>query len=199
MIVDDEPLNLRFLEIALEKDYLVRTASDGPEALRQVSHSAPDLILLDVIMPGMSGFQVARAIRADENCCAVPIIFLTILDSFAGEIEGLESGGIDYLTKPFNLRFLLLRVRNHLELKRRNDVIREQRDLVTRQKEEIEAAFARVRRLEGIISICMHCKDIRGADASWGKVERYLMEHTDAQFSHCICPRCHSQHYANHN
>lgn len=126
LIVDDDPLNIRFLEVALEKDYRVRTARDGPEALRQVSDCTPDLILLDVIMPGMSGFQVARAIRSDENCCTVSIIFLTILDSSAGESEGLESGGIDYLTKPFNLRFLLLRVRNHLELKRRNNVIREQ-------------------------------------------------------------------------
>lgn len=198
LIVDDDPLNLQFLEAALEKDYRLRVARDGSEAIGQVLQQAPDLILLDVIMPEINGFEVARTLRADEHYCTIPIIFLTNMPRFEGEIEGLESGGIDYITKPFNLTFLQLRVRNHLELKHKNDLIREQRDLVTRQKEEIEAAFARVRRLEGIISICMHCASIKGGDGSWQKIEKYLMEHGDAQFSHCVCQKCYSQNYADH-
>jgi response regulator RpfG family c-di-GMP phosphodiesterase len=195
LIVDDELLNIQFLETTLKKNYQVFTALNGPDALRKVWEHAPDLILLDVIMPGMSGFEVARAVKADQFSCAIPIIFLTVMDTFEAETEGLEAGGIDYLTKPFNLKLLKLRVHNHLELKGKNDLIREQRDLVTRQKEELEASLARVKRLEGMISICMHCNNIRSDDASWQKIEQYLTEHTDAQFSHCICPNCHSQHY----
>jgi DNA-binding response OmpR family regulator len=195
LIVDDEALNVTFLETTLRKDYQIYTAPNGNEALRQVREHMPDLILLDVIMPGISGFEVARTLRADPLTSAIPVIFLTVMDSFEAESEGLTAGGLDYLTKPFNLKLLKLRVRNHLELKRRNDLIREQRDLVTRQKEELEASFARIKRLEGIISICMHCKNIRSDDASWQKIERYITEHSDAQFSHCICPNCHQTHY----
>ena len=86
----------------------------------------------------MSGFQVARTIRTDENCCAVPIIFLTILDSFEGEKEGLETGGIDYITKPFNLRSLRLRVRNHLELKRSRDQLEALGRELTEKNKELE-------------------------------------------------------------
>jgi DNA-binding response OmpR family regulator len=195
LIVDDEVLNVEFLQATLKKQYRVHTALNGFDALRQVEAQTPDLILLDVIMPGMNGFQVARAIKADARHAAIPIIFLTVMDGFEAEMEGLGAGGIDYLTKPFNLRLLKLRVHNHLELKRKSDLIREQRDLVTRQKEELEASLARLKRLEGIISICMHCKDIRSDDASWQRIEQYIIEHTDAQFSHCICPGCHQQHY----
>jgi DNA-binding response OmpR family regulator len=195
LIVDDEVLNVEFLQATLKKQYRVHTALDGFDALRQVEAQTPDLILLDVIMPGMNGFQVARAIKADARHAAIPIIFLTVMDGFEAEMEGLGAGGIDYLTKPFNLRLLKLRVHNHLELKLKSDLIREQRDLATRQKEELEASLARLKRLEGIISICMHCKDIRSDDASWQRLEQYIIEHTDAQFSHCICPGCHQQHY----
>jgi DNA-binding response OmpR family regulator len=195
LIVDDEPLNIQFLKTSLELYHQVFTAPGGAEALLQVREHAPDLVLLDVIMPGMNGFEVARAIKGAAASSAIPIIFLTVMDTLEAESEGLESGGIDYLTKPFNLKLLRLRVNNHLELKRRSDLIREQRDLVTRQKEELEASMARVKRLEGMISICMHCKNIRNDDASWQEIERYLTEHTDARFSHCICPSCHEQHY----
>jgi DNA-binding response OmpR family regulator len=196
LIVDDEALNVEFLEAALNTLYQVHTSLDGFDALRQVEAEAPDLILLDVIMPGMNGFQVARTLKAEERFAAIPIIFLTIMDSFESEMEGLGAGGIDYLTKPFNLRLLKMRVHNHMELKRRSDLICEQRDLVTRQKEELEGKIARIKRLEGIISICMHCKDIRNDDASWQRIEEYLIDHSDAHFSHCICPNCHLQHYA---
>ena len=195
LIVDDEPLNVKFLEATLQKHYAVVSALNGPDAIRQLREETPDLILLDVVMPGMNGFEVARTIKAEGKYSDVPIIFLTVMDTFEAEAQGFESGGIDYLTKPFNLRLLKLRVHNHLELKGKNDLIREQRDLVTRQKEELEASLARIKRLEGIISICMHCKNIRSDDASWQRIENYITEHSDAQFSHCICPSCHEQHY----
>lgn len=188
LVVDDELMNINFLVTALQKKYLVYTSLNGADAIRQTKEYLPDLILLDVIMPGMNGFDVARAIKTDEALSDIPIIFLTVLDTFESETEGLSVGGIDYLPKPFNLKLLELRIRNHLELKRRNDKIRE-------QKEELEASFARIKRLEGIIPICMHCKSIRNDETSWQQIEAYLVEHTDAQFSHGICPGCYDTHY----
>ena len=90
---------------------------------------------------------------------------------------------------------LKLRVRNNLEVKVHNDLVREQRDLLSRKNKELEAAFARIRRLEGIIPICMHCKNIRSDDASWQKLEAYISNHSNAIFSHGICPDCIAEHY----
>jgi response regulator RpfG family c-di-GMP phosphodiesterase len=125
----------------------------------------------------------------------VPVIFLTAMDSSEGEAKGLSLGGIDYLSKPVNFDLLKLRVRNHIELKDRNDMVREQRDLLARQKAELEEALARIKQLEGVIPICMHCKSIRSDDASWQQLEAYISDHTDALFSHGICPTCFEHFY----
>ena len=190
LIVDDEPLNIRLLEGALKRDYEICFSLNGFEAIRDIKDQSPDLVLLDIMMPDMNGFDVCRVIRSDEAFSAIPIIFITAMDTFEGEVEGLEAGGIDYLSKPVNLDLLKLRVHNHLELKRRNDLIREQRDLLDSQKKELESALARIKCLEGIIPICMYCKNIRNDDKSWLKLEEYIREHTDARLSHGICPEC---------
>ena len=197
LIVDDEPLNIRLLEGALKEDYEIYFSLNGYDAIRRVKEQIPDLILLDVMMPDINGFDVSRAIKSDDMFSSVPIIFLTAMDTIEGEAEGLGAGCIDYLTKPVDFNLLKLRIHNHLEIKRQNDLIREQRDLLARQKEELEGALARIKRLEGIIPICMHCKSIRSDDASWQKIEEYITEHTDALFSHGICPSCLLKHYPN--
>ena len=85
---------------------------------------------------------------------------------------------------------LRLRVKNHIESKERNDLLREQRDLLIKQKEELEAALARIKRLEGTIPICAYCKKIRDDQQSWKQLETYISEHSEALFSHGICPDC---------
>jgi diguanylate cyclase (GGDEF)-like protein len=147
LIVDDEPANIRLLEGALRGDYEICSALDGFDAVRQIKARMPDLILLDVMMPDINGFDVCRTIKSDEVFSAIPVIFLTAMDTFEGAVEGFEAGGIDFLTKPVNLDLLKLRVNNHLELKRQNDLIREQRDLLARQKQELEAANETISRL----------------------------------------------------
>jgi response regulator RpfG family c-di-GMP phosphodiesterase len=112
------------------------------------------------------------------------------MDTAEGETRGLELGGIDYLAKPINFDLLKLRVRNHIKLKENSDLLREQRDLLVRQKEELESALARTKRLEGIVPICMYCNDIRSDKDYWQKITDYITEHTDALFSHGICPKC---------
>jgi response regulator RpfG family c-di-GMP phosphodiesterase len=190
LIVDDEPINIQILEKALQGSYDICSANNGYDAIRHVKEKHPDLILLDVMMPDLSGFEVCNVIKGDVELADIPIIYLTAMNSFEGEAMGLELGGIDYLLKPVNLALLKLRVRNHIELKARNDLVREQRDLLSRQKKELEAALARIRKLEGIIPICMYCKKIRDDQNSWNQLEQYITNHSEATFSHGICPHC---------
>jgi response regulator RpfG family c-di-GMP phosphodiesterase len=195
LIVDDENINIQIISAALKNEYDLISALNGFTAIELVKREKPDLILLDVMMPEFNGFDVCRAIKADVSFADIPVVFLTALDTQEGELQGLAIGGIDYLTKPVNIELLKVRVHNHLELKGRNDLLKEQRDLLARQKNELETALSRIKRLEGIIPICMHCKSIRSGDDSWHLLEEYFSEHTDAFFSHGICPSCVKVHY----
>ncbi|HIJ94313.1 MAG TPA: response regulator [Desulfuromonadales bacterium] len=159
-------------------------------ALSLAQAEKPDLVLLDVMMPGMNGFEVCETMKADPGLAGIPVIFVTALEKSLDESRGLSLGAIDYITKPISPDLVLLRVRNHLELKLQRDQLCRQRDELAHQKAELEESLRRIRRLEGIISICMYCKKIRSEDKSWQQLEQYVCEHSDAQFSHGICPEC---------
>ena len=110
LVVDDEPDLLEILEFNLEAaGYAVRTARSAAEALEQ-DPAAADLLLLDVMMPGMDGFALARRLRAEPATAALPIVFLTARDSEADVVAGLELGGDDYISKPFSIKEVLARV-----------------------------------------------------------------------------------------
>jgi DNA-binding response OmpR family regulator len=183
LAVDDEYVNIQLLKSALCEEYDILTALNGHEAIELIKQYKPDLILLDVMMPDISGFDVCTIIKADERFTDIPVIFLTALDSQDDQLQGLELGGIDYITKPINFALLKLRVRNHLAMK-------EQRDLLARQKEELEEALARVKQLEGIIPICTYCKKIRDDKQSWHQLETCISDHSETVFSHGACPEC---------
>ena len=118
LIVDDERRNRDLLEVMLSADgYVLGMASGGVEALEEVRRQHPDLILLDVMMPGMDGYQVAARIKGDPATRHIPIILLTALDDRNSRIHGLSAGAEEYLTKPVNRHELSLRVRNLLRLR----------------------------------------------------------------------------------
>ena len=190
LIVDDDPVNIGVLANALKDSYEICTAQDGYDAISLIKEQLPDLVLLDVMMPELDGLEVCRLIRSEGTFADMPIIFVTAVDSLEGEVRGLELGAVDYITKPVNISLMKLRVRNQLELRRHRNMVNEQNLLLTRQKQELEATLGRVKRLEGLISICMSCKKIRGENNAWQQVERYVSEHTDAVFSHGLCPEC---------
>ena len=198
LVVDDEPINLQVISSALKNIYAISTANDGFEAIRQLKQTPPDLILLDVMMPELNGFELCRIIKSDPVAADIPIIFLTAMDTEKAEKMGLEAGGIDFLAKPVNIDLLKLRVHNHLELKNKNELIKTQRDRLQEQKQALEETLSRLKSLEGILSICMYCKDIRNEDSSWEQLEKYIEDHTDASFSHGICPKCLHEHFPEH-
>lgn len=190
LVVDDDSVNIRVITAALKDDYDILFALNAQDAIRQLREVKPDLILLDVMMPEVSGFDLCVMIKADDNFADLPIIFLTALDSTDGELQGLKLGGVDYITKPVNFSLLKQRIRNHLDLKEQKDQVIAQRNLLERKNEELESALARVKHLEGIIPICMYCKKIRDDRNSWHQLEQYISDHSEALFSHGICPHC---------
>jgi two-component system sensor histidine kinase/response regulator len=125
LIVDDYPDNLTFVSELLEQnDINVALSSNGPDALEIAKKELPDLILLDISMPNMDGYEVCERLKADNSTQHIPIVFLTAKVESDDIIKGFEAGGADYITKPFNLLELLSRVNAHLELKNRHDKLR---------------------------------------------------------------------------
>jgi CheY-like chemotaxis protein len=183
LIVDDVPENVQILGALLSESYSTFFALDGNEALEQAEILEPDLILLDVMMPVMDGYEVCRRLKNNEKFRDTPIIFITALDLPEEESAGLKLGAADYITKPFNQDLVLLRIRNHLQLKL-------QRDLLIARAVEMEAAMARIKVLSGIIPICSSCKKIRDDAGYWQQVEEYISKHSEAEFSHGICNDC---------
>lgn len=117
LIVDDNPMNLLLTSHVLENEgYATLTADDGRTALKELEKQTPSLILLDVMMPEMDGYEVCRLINANEEWTEIPIIFLTANAQTENLVEGFKAGGVDYITKPFKGEELLVRVKNHLEL-----------------------------------------------------------------------------------
>ncbi len=124
LIVDDLPMNIKLLGDSLKSSYRVRLATSGPKALAIAgSGNPPDLILLDIVMPGMDGYEVCRQLKARRSTRNIPIIFITAKDQEKDETMGLEIGAVDYITKPFSLPIVNARIRTHLELKRHRDIL----------------------------------------------------------------------------
>jgi PAS domain S-box-containing protein len=147
LVVDDEPVNIKVMTSALGAEYDVIPALNGFDAISLLRERAPDLILLDVLMPELSGFDVCSIIKSDEEFIDIPVIFLTAYDTEEGELRGLALGGIDYLTKPINYDLLRQRVRNHVVQKSRTDLIKSQVNQLARQKEELAHMLVEMRKL----------------------------------------------------
>lgn len=151
LLVDDTETNLDILVDALGEDYEVAVATDGPTALALAKEQTPDLILLDIMMPGMDGYEVCRRLMADPATAGTPVIFLTALTDVADKTRGFAVGGVDYVTKPFEPAEIKARARTHLslrlarqELARQNEILEEKvrertRELALTQDAIIEA------------------------------------------------------------
>lgn len=158
LVTDDVPANLDVLFQALDAEgYNVHVASDGPTALKVAEQSLPDLILLDVMMPGIDGYETCRQLKAQAAIRHIPVVFLTARDDLEGIVEGFESGGVDYITKPFKKEEVLVRIQTHLEraiLARRLASINEELELKVAHR--TADLVRKVRELEGKDRIAQH-------------------------------------------
>lgn len=126
LIVDDIPTNIKILANSLKDDYLVQIANNGHKALQIAeSDTPPDLIMLDIVMPEMDGYEVCRALKNNPKTNHIPIIFVSGLDDALDEESGLDLGAVDYITKPFHIPIVKARIRNHLNLKIKTDLLSE--------------------------------------------------------------------------
>lgn len=123
LVVDDDPINIRLLNMLLRQHYDVYMAMSGAQVQAQCADIKPDLILLDVVMPGMDGHELCRRLRADPATSDIPIIFITAQNDEAEEVRGLELGAVDFIRKPVNAVILQARVRTHVTLKRQRDIL----------------------------------------------------------------------------
>ncbi len=122
LLVDDEPTNLQVLRHVLQADYRLLFATDGARALQVAREQLPQLILLDIMMPGMDGYAVCRALKADPATAGIPVIFITALDDSQDETAGFDVGAVDYITKPVSPPVVRARVRTHLSLVRMDEL-----------------------------------------------------------------------------
>jgi DNA-binding response OmpR family regulator len=142
LFVDDTTANLQLLTNLLrEQGYTVHPASDGKLALEFVRTTLPDLILLDIRMPGMDGYEVCRQLKADERTRAVPVIFISILEDQGDKVKGFREGAVDYITKPFQLEEVLARIQTHLRLQELTERLEQK---VAERTEELEIANQRL-------------------------------------------------------
>jgi len=189
LVTDDSAINTKIVERILQNEnFEIVTALGGKEALDKIESDNFDLILMDVEMPDMSGFEVCKKLRTNPETKDIPLIFLTGKDDDESLLKGFEVGGQDYLTKPFKPAELLARVRTHTALKLTYD---KQEILI----KELQEALAQVKQLNGLLPICGHCKKIRDDKGYWTQVEFYISDHADVDFSHSICPECMKEKY----
>ncbi|MFG0721437.1 two-component system response regulator [Pseudomonas sp. GLN_6] len=132
LLVDDEATNLQVLRHILQDDYRLLFAKDGAKALEMVERERPDLILLDVMMPGMTGYEVCQALKAQAHLQAVPVIFVTALADVEDEARGFAVGAVDYITKPVSPPIVRARVRTHLSLVRMDELRQTRLQIVQR-------------------------------------------------------------------
>ncbi len=147
LVVEDVEANVDILVEALGDDYRVSVAMDGESALEIVGNHLPDLILLDIIMPGIDGYEVCTRLKSQKITRDIPVVFLTALSEEEDEAKGLALGAVDYITKPFRAALVKARVKNHLELKQHKDhleslVIRRTKELLLTQEMSLESIGA---------------------------------------------------------
>jgi CheY-like chemotaxis protein len=191
LIADDDSVTRRLLLAALvPPEYEPVEVSDGVEAYRTLqSETAPSLAILDWLMPGMPGVEICRRVREEGGANPPYLILLTFRGRTADITAGFEAGADDYVVKPFEPHELRARVNVGVR------IVGLQQKLAGRVA-ALEEALAGVKTLQGLLPICAWCKKIRNDGKYWQQVESYIAEHTDARFSHSICPDCREKHVA---
>ncbi len=185
LIADDDPVTAHRLRVLAETwGYEVTSTEDGPSTLAVLQgEGGPPLVLLDWMMPGIGGLQVCDEIRRSGRGDGLYIIMLTARHTSEDMVAGFDAGVDDFLVKPFNADELRGR------LKAGARIVDLQQRLASNVA-DLTAAVANIKTLTGMLPICGYCKSIRDDSNYWHQLEAYVSEHSDAEFSHGICPSC---------
>lgn len=185
LIAEDDEISRRILQLTLIGwQHEVLAVTNGVEALAELEkENAPSLAILDWMMPLMDGVEVCQRVRRVTTATPPYIILLTAKNEKSDIVTGLDAGANDYLIKPFDRYELRARVQVGAR-------VVELQETLANRVEELEAALAHVRTLEGILPICCYCKSVRDDQNYWQTVEKYVAERSQATFSHGICPNC---------
>jgi phosphoserine phosphatase RsbU/P len=185
LVAEDDRVTAELLGRTLARwGYQPILVADGSQAWEQLRTSTlPTLAILDWMMPEIDGPEICRRARAELPLANMYLLIVTARETRGDVIAGLTAGADDYIIKPFDPEELQARVAVGMR------VLSLQQTL-TRQVAELQAALANVKQLRGLLPICSYCKRIRGDDQYWQQVEGYISQHSDAQFSHGICPAC---------
>ena len=185
LIAEEDVVSRHLLETTLTKwGYEVISTTDGIQAFDALSQpDAPSLAVLDWMMPGMDGAEVCHRARSLGTDRLLYIILLTAKGRKEDIVQGLTAGADDYIIKPFDRSELKARINVG------ERILRLQAELAARVK-ELELALANVKLLQGLLPICCYCKKIRNDQNYWQQVDTYIADHSEAQFTHGICPEC---------
>jgi sigma-B regulation protein RsbU (phosphoserine phosphatase) len=188
LIAEDDAVSSRYLEAALRRwGYEVIATKNGAEAWQVLSGpEIPRMAILDWMMPEMDGLELCRKIRGTATTKTAYVILLTARGGHGNAVQGLQAGADDYVTKPFDREELRARIQVGAR------VAQLQASLAERVS-ELEEMMAKVKQLRGLLPICSYCKKIRTDQNYWQQVEGFISEHSEAQFSHGICPECYAK------
>jgi two-component system cell cycle response regulator len=234
LIVEDSRTQALQLEHTLTKSgFRVSQANDGLAALAQIEQEEPEIIISDVVMPGLNGFELCERLNHDERFSHIPILLLTSLSDPEDIIRGLDCGASNFVVKPYKEKQLLDRIKyllinqdlrqnqpqqsqfgiemffsgkKHLITSERRqildllfttfeDAVEKKRELEQTTRELLKA-YETIKKLKGLLPICSFCKKIRNDDGYWQHVEEFVSQHSDAEFSHGLCPDCLTKHFA---
>jgi CheY-like chemotaxis protein len=192
LVTDDSPDVLLLTKTLLEDEgHEVFEAATGEECLHSVRRHRPDIILLDVMLPDISGVEVCRQIKNDPALSPTFVILVSgIRISSDFQADGLNVGADGYIIKPIANRELVARVQSMIRIKSAEDALRQKEREQERLIAKLQEALQEIKTLKGFIPICASCKKIRDDAGYWNQLEAYISEHTDAVFTHSICPQC---------
>jgi response regulator RpfG family c-di-GMP phosphodiesterase len=190
LVADDDPeILFATARVIKTAGYQTYTADSGKAAMKAVNTIIPDLVLLDVVMPDAEGTDLCRRIKEDPKLKGIYVLLTsgTRVESNQ-QADGLDSGADGYISRPLSNRELLARVNSMVRILRAERV----RDLLI---VELKKALAEIKTLSGLLPICSHCKQVRDDKGYWSQIESYISAHSDALFSHSICPECAKKYY----
>jgi len=188
LVADDHDVNRKLLHAIFSKaGYEVIQASNGTDALNILKNATSPIVgLIDWEMPEIEGPEVCRQARAFNPTLPLFFILVTVRDTKQDVVAGLEAGANDYVTKPFDQTELLARVKIGAQMV-------DLQQALTQHVKELEEALVNVKQLSGLLPICSYCKKIRDDQNYWERVEAYVTRHSEAKFSHSICPQCYEE------